>query len=222
MIRTLVLSSITLFGFFLSQQPGIAQTLSFELQGMAGPGITAGNEPGDTIDGGTGGLGPNGISVNLSTGVVSIDVVWGSKNGFTDLSSDIDFMNIHGPTSQVAGDNFAENGDTFAGLSGFDASASSGGYAGDTDFSGSLAGLLEGRYYVHLHTIVNNGGEARGYMIPEVVVGDVNNDGIINLLDVGPFVDAISSGEFVDEADTNRDGVVNLLDITLMITLLSG
>ena len=60
------------------------------------------------------------------------------------------------------------------------------------------------------------------YVGPEVVVGDVNNDGIINLLDVGPFVDAISSGEFVDEADTNRDGVVNLLDITLMITLLSG
>jgi hypothetical protein len=148
--------------------------------------------------------------------------VWGSQNGFIDLSSDIDFMNIHGPTEDIAVDNYSQSADTFTGLNGFDASASSGGYTGNTDFTGSLSPLLEGRYYVHLHTFVNGGGEARGYLIPEVIVGDVNGDRRINLLDIGPFVDAITTGNFIDQADTNRDGVVNLLDVDLLITIVGG
>ena len=53
-------------------------------------------------------------------------------------------------------------------------------------------------------------------------VGDVNQDGSVNLLDVGPFISAVSRGPFVCEADTNGDGVVNLLDIESFVTLLSG
>ena len=54
------------------------------------------------------------------------------------------------------------------------------------------------------------------------MLGDVNCDGLVNLLDVDPFVDLISTGEFSDKADINMDGVVNLLDVTPFIALLNG
>lgn len=56
----------------------------------------------------------------------------------------------------------------------------------------------------------------------DVLKGDVNGDGQVNLLDVAPFVAAVSSGEFIPEADVNCDGVVNLLDISPFVELLSG
>ena len=53
-------------------------------------------------------------------------------------------------------------------------------------------------------------------------LGDVNQDGVINLLDVDPFVDLLTSGDFQNEADINQDGVVNLLDVDPFVVLLSG
>ena len=55
-----------------------------------------------------------------------------------------------------------------------------------------------------------------------VVLGDVNCDGVVNLLDVEPFVDVLSNGIFDAKADINQDGVVNLLDIEPFISILSG
>ena len=56
----------------------------------------------------------------------------------------------------------------------------------------------------------------------DVIKGDVNMDGIVNLLDVQPFIDALASGTYVAEADTNCDGVLNLLDVEPFIALLAG
>ena len=55
-----------------------------------------------------------------------------------------------------------------------------------------------------------------------VLLGDVNMDGAINLLDVGPFVGAVSNGTYIAEADVNQDGFVNLLDVDPFIELLAG
>ena len=57
---------------------------------------------------------------------------------------------------------------------------------------------------------------------PIVLFGDVNQDGFVNLLDVQPFVDLISTGGFAQEADLNQDGAVNLLDVNPFIAVLSG
>ncbi len=43
----------------------------------------------------------------------------------------------------------------------------------------------------------------------------------VNLLDVAPFIEAISTGTFVCEAEINEDGVVNLLDEGPFVVLLS-
>ena len=53
-------------------------------------------------------------------------------------------------------------------------------------------------------------------------LGDLTGDGVVNLLDIQPFIKAISSGQFVKEADINGDGLVNLLDVELFISLLTG
>jgi hypothetical protein len=55
-----------------------------------------------------------------------------------------------------------------------------------------------------------------------LLLGDVNCDGEVNLLDVSPFVELISSGAFSDKADVNFDGAVNLQDIGPFIDLLIG
>ena len=56
----------------------------------------------------------------------------------------------------------------------------------------------------------------------DFVLGDVNQDGFVNLLDVGPFIDLISDGGFLPEADINGDGSVDLLDVGPFVDLLSG
>ena len=56
----------------------------------------------------------------------------------------------------------------------------------------------------------------------DFLLGDVNQDGVVNLLDVQPFIELLNSSTFQEEADTNGDGVVNLLDIEPFIDLISG
>ena len=55
-----------------------------------------------------------------------------------------------------------------------------------------------------------------------VLLGDVNRDGFVDLLDISPFVDLVSDGEFQTEADVNQDGVVDLLDIQPFVDILTG
>ena len=53
-------------------------------------------------------------------------------------------------------------------------------------------------------------------------LGDVNNDGAIDLEDVHPFVVALVNDQFVCEADVNQDGCLDLLDVSPFVALLSG
>ena len=54
------------------------------------------------------------------------------------------------------------------------------------------------------------------------LLGDTNQDGAVNFLDISPFISLLSSGTFLDQADTNRDGVVDFLDISPFISLLTS
>ena len=54
------------------------------------------------------------------------------------------------------------------------------------------------------------------------LLGDVNRDGSINLLDVQPFIAAVGSGTYDPTADINADGVLNLLDVEPFISLLGN
>lgn len=57
----------------------------------------------------------------------------------------------------------------------------------------------------------------------DILLGDVNRDGVVNLLDVGPFVDLLTGGGmFLPEADINGDGMVDLLDVGPFVDILTG
>ena len=59
-------------------------------------------------------------------------------------------------------------------------------------------------------------------LIPSILRGDVNLDGVVDLLDVGPFVELLSNQTFQVEADVNQDGSVDLLDVAPFVAILSG
>ncbi|MEM9410782.1 MAG: hypothetical protein AAGA30_06685 [Planctomycetota bacterium] len=61
-----------------------------------------------------------------------------------------------------------------------------------------------------------------GTLPNKTILGDVNCDGDVNLLDVAPFVDLIANGGFSEKADVNLDGVVDLLDVQPFVDLLAG
>ena len=52
--------------------------------------------------------------------------------------------------------------------------------------------------------------------------GDVNNDGIINILDIVGVINMILSDDYNQIADLNEDGVVDILDIIIMVNILMG
>jgi len=52
--------------------------------------------------------------------------------------------------------------------------------------------------------------------------GDINNDGIINILDIVQIIDMILNNEYSIVADVNEDGSVDVLDVVLMVNILVG
>ena len=57
----------------------------------------------------------------------------------------------------------------------------------------------------------------RGYLL-----GDIDQNGIVELLDIAPFVEILNEGGFQIEADTNFDGAVSLTDVGPFVDLLIG
>ena len=53
-----------------------------------------------------------------------------------------------------------------------------------------------------------------------IILGDVNLDGSVNLLDASAFISAITGGDYVPEADINLDGVNDLQDVAGFVDLL--
>ena len=56
----------------------------------------------------------------------------------------------------------------------------------------------------------------------DFLLGDTNMDGVVNFLDISPFISLLSGGGFLEQADINGDGQVNFLDISPFIGILSG
>ncbi len=61
-----------------------------------------------------------------------------------------------------------------------------------------------------------------GQVVPTVLLGDVNRDGVVNFLDISPFIALLSGNGFQAEADCDENGVVNFLDISAFIAILSA
>ncbi len=151
-----------------------AGIISFDLRGTAGFGLLPGNEPG-AISGGTGGeIGP-GITYDDVSNLLTIsNIGWGSSQGFTDLAGLANNSHIHGPTLANFGFNGTANFTQTAGVL-FSLTRSGNAVTGGTITTAPIlltaaqeTELLNGRYYVNIHTAANGGGEMRGFLVSSV------------------------------------------------------
>lgn len=56
---------------------------------------------------------------------------------------------------------------------------------------------------------------------PQFLLGDVNNDGFVNIADVTALIDALLDGsDFIIAADMDSDGAMNIKDVTMLIDYL--
>jgi len=57
----------------------------------------------------------------------------------------------------------------------------------------------------------------------ELMLGDVNDDGVVNVLDVVLLVNSILNGDSANDypqADLNEDGLLNVLDVVLLVNII--
>jgi CHRD domain len=154
----------------LSAGPASAQVTSFVLTGTGGSGLLGSNENPAVTGGGSGGLLAGGITYNAANNVLGINAGWGSGRGFVDLTGNATMGHLHGPTTSAAPGSFTQNANIkydLAVLTGWNPSASSGGFIGTvTILEADEPALLNGQFYMNIHTVANSGGEIRGYLVP--------------------------------------------------------
>lgn len=147
-----------------------AQITPFDLAGNAGIGLLAGNEN-HVVNGsfGSGGEVGAGISYDSNTMLLTINIGWGSGNGFADLTGAATAGHIHGITTSNAPASYLENAGVQIGLNalgGWSSSATNGGFSGTVSLNGTQAtALMNGQLYINVHTATNSGGEIRGQLI---------------------------------------------------------
>lgn len=193
-----------------------------------------------TLDG-TNGFVINGIDPGDRSGSSIRGAGDVNGDGFDDLfigAPDADFSSgIGGGESYVV---FGKNGgfspslelSTLDGTNGFSLDGGQGYDAHSLSKAGDINGdgfddLLIGTYQLYF----NGYGcchEGRSYVVfggpsePELLLGDVNQDGVVNFLDIAPFISLLSSGGILEEADFNDNGMVDFLDIGPFIDVLGA
>jgi hypothetical protein len=60
------------------------------------------------------------------------------------------------------------------------------------------------------------------YVIEDNIQGDLNGDGIIDILDLTILINMILVGEYSTVADWNEDGVVDILDVVIYVNIILG
>ncbi len=147
-----------------------AATINFDLIGTAGAGLLPGNESGSII-GGTGGEIGAGITYDDVSNLLTLNVGWGSSQGFIDLSSAANNSHLHGPTVNNNGFNGVSNFNQTATVL-FSLTRSSNAVTGGTInnapillTAGEETDLLNGKFYINIHTANNGGGEMRGFLV---------------------------------------------------------
>lgn len=151
----------------LTASSASAATVLIDLQGRSGSGLRFDNENPSASGSGTGGEVGAGITYETTTRVLTLNVGWGTGNGFTNLTGNATAAHIH----QAANAAFTSSGGVIVSLDGatpgYNASASSGGWT-NTQVTLSAAqetALLAGQLYLNVHTAANGGGEIRGNMV---------------------------------------------------------
>lgn len=166
-MKNLLLAAVALVGTSFAQ----AANIQFDLLGKGSAGLSSTNEN-VVVTGvpGTGGEFGAGVFFDDFTKILTINVAWGSGNGFTNLTGNATAGHIHGPTTSGGTASFTENGGVLLGLDslpGWNPSSTSGGVTNGTF---TLTGpqevaLLAEKTYINIHTSTNGGGEMRANLV---------------------------------------------------------
>jgi hypothetical protein len=76
----------------------------------------------------------------------------------------------------------------------------------------------------------NNANIARAQRYPldyfdavdDTLLGDINEDGVLNILDIVSLVNMVLANEYSTSGDINGDGGLNILDIVSLVNLILG
>ncbi len=197
------------------------------------------NTPGQTIEVFVSGGNPvDAIQLNILIG--DGGAITGGTNPNFDLVQDVDIITgtiFNGNNNGVSGARLAQDG--FA----FDSTST---VAGTVAADGLIAtltidttGLNSGSFSISTDSGVGIQGpttfagangvitamQASGVINIDdnlVLKGDVNMDGAVNFLDIGPFIVVLQNAAFQAEADCDCNGTVNFLDITPFIGILAN
>ena len=142
--------------------------IEFIAEGTAGTGLLAGNIAPSTSSTGSGAIGNGGIFFDTDTNELTVDILWGSENGFSDLTGDVILLHLHGPVDPGQSGWGQVNTNILVQMQNslnFDSSGS-GGSLVETFFLDDQQEewLLDSRTYINVHTDLYPTGEIRGYL----------------------------------------------------------
>ena len=157
---------LPLIFFAAAGLPGKAAVIQFDLFGTGGAGLSPSSETfAVTGNPGFGNEFGAGISFDDVSKILVLNIAWGSANGFADLTGNATAAHLHGPTASGGTASFTQNAGPLFTLSGtaeptWNASASAGGITGRelALTAAQEADLMDGKYYVNVHTSTNSGG----------------------------------------------------------------
>ena len=87
----------------------------------------------------------------------------------------------------------------------------------EIDYEGMIQWEYSGSFYSVHRAIKYTDSYFNNY-----IIGDINGDEILNVLDIVIMINMILSNEFSEVADVNEDGFPDVLDVVLMINILVG
>jgi hypothetical protein len=170
-ISTLIATLFFVAVGVIDASEGQADIVVFKLTGVAGEGLLGGNVTNaPPTDAGSGGMGPTGLQLDTDMNILHIDIEWGSDNGYSDMSGLVTMVHLHGLTDDPAPQSFNQISTNIlvnvGQLGVFNNSPTDGSVTGNFFLADAdVAGLLEGRTYLNVHTNLNSMGEIRGYLV---------------------------------------------------------
>ena len=103
-----IASLCAFFAVCLIPLPAKADPVNLILLGNGGFGLRADNISPLPANAGSGGSAAGGITLDPDTGTLLINILWGSGNGFTDMSGPVTNLHLHGPTASNRPDSYSE------------------------------------------------------------------------------------------------------------------